>query len=252
MKAVILCAGYATRLYPITKNFPKPLLTVARKEIITHLVEKIEETGLIHEVFMVTNSKFYPFFQGWLQALAAKTSLTIHLVDDLTDCNEKRLGAIGDLNFVVNKQGISDDILVMAGDTLFSFSLKEFIEYYFMKRCTVVAAYDMKDKEKIKKRYGCIEIDQNNKILTFEEKPEQPKSSISATPFYIFPKHIVKSLGEYLFEKNNPDAPGSLIPWISKKEHCYAYMLQEDRYDIGTLESYNKVNELFENQEVNL
>jgi glucose-1-phosphate thymidylyltransferase len=244
MKAIILCAGYATRLYPITKNFPKPLLTIARKEIITHLVEKINEIKIIDQIYVVVNSKFYIFFKNWADYLNNTKPITI--IDDKTTDNENRLGAIGDLNYVINKAMIRDDILVLPGDNLYEFDINNLIEYFIRKRSPVIAAYDMKNIDKIRNTFSSVAFDNEGRVTYFEEKPENPKSTFTCPAFYIYPKDFIPKIYDYLFEKNNPDAPGNLIKWAYPKETIYAYHVKEDRYDIGNIESYNETNKIFE------
>jgi len=249
MKAIVLCASYATRLYPITKNFPKPLLKIAGKEIITYLVDQLNKTGLIDHIYVVVNSKFHKFFKIWVNSVDSNVPITIY--DDMTSSNDDRLGAIGDLNFALNKGQINDDIIVLPGDNLYQFDIKELIDFFYEKKSAVIAAHDMKDIEKLSKKFSSVDFDKNGRVNYFEEKPENPKTSMTCPAFYIFPKNFSSKIIDYLAEGNNPDAPGYLIKWLYKKEEVYAFLVKEGRYDIGNIESYNKTNKIFEEKSRN-
>ncbi len=240
MQAIILCAGYATRLYPITVNFPKPLLTVARKEISTHLIEALEATGKVDKINIITNSKFYPHFKIW----AGSCNQCVNIIDDKTNSEEKRLGAIGDLRFAIESANIDDDIIVLAGDNLVSFNLMKFIKFFEEKQAPIMAAYDIEDKKLIAKKKGCVLMNDKNKIIDFEEKPKEPKSTLACPPFYIYPKSSLKLIKEYLDQGNNPDAPGSFVEWLHKKQDIFVFEIQ-NQYEIGSVESYNQVNNIF-------
>lgn len=167
MKAIVLAAGYATRLYPVTKNQPKPLLEIAGKSILDHIVEKIEKVKLIDEVIIVTNNKFSPHFKEWAKKASYPKKLTI--VNDGTTTNENRLGAIGDIQFVIEELNIEDDLMILAGDNLFDFELTDFAQYFYEKGTDCITAYQEESKEQIK-RAGVIELDEQKKVLSFEEK----------------------------------------------------------------------------------
>ena len=242
----MLAAGYATRLYPITQNFPKPLLTVARKEIMTRLMEKIEETNL-QRVYVVTNNKFYPFFSNWTGNLNSKLNITI--LNDMTDSNETRLGAVGDLNYSINKGAIDDDLLVIPGDNIFDFSFNTLIEFFIQKQAPVIAVSDMKNKDIIKKRYSSVVLDGKGKVISFEEKPENPKSTLTCPAFFILPRDHLELVSEYLYQGHNPDAPGHFLQWLCSTRQVYGLVFREKRYDIGNIESYNEANKIFEERE---
>ena len=186
MKCLIIAAGYATRLYPLTENFPKPLLEVKGKPILDWLIDDIDSINLIDEFIVVTNHKFYDFFDNWSKSKKQK----ITVVDDLTCTNETRLGAVKDIEFVINKLNIDDDLLVMAGDNLLDFSLCDFIKYSINKNSSCLMAHEENDISKLQ-RTGVIEVDENNKVINMEEKPIKPRSNLACPPFYYFVKKDV-------------------------------------------------------------
>ena len=245
MKCIILAAGYATRLYPLTKNKPKPLLDVAGKPILEHILEKVSKVTDINEVFIVTNDRFYPCFIEWKKGYRFPDK--IHIVNDGTTTNENRLGAIADLQYTVDKMGIDDEIMVLAGDNLFDFELYDFVEFYRRKVADCISVHEINDVERLK-RTGVVEVDRKWKVVSFEEKPENPKTNLAVPPFYIYKKETLPLISEYLKEGNNPDAPGNFIPWLIKKKDVYAFKFEGERYDIGTPESYETVIRLYENK----
>lgn len=239
MKAIILAAGYATRLYPLTENKAKPLLEVQGKPIIDYIIEKIEHCSEIDEIYVVTNEKFYNHFCEWQKE--RKSKRRIHIINDKTTGNGSRLGAIGDIDYVISTQHVFDDFLVIAGDNLFSFQIAEFIQFYKKYETTVVALYDTKDKKRIAGRLGCIELDKTNRVRGFEEKPENPKTTLAATACYLFPQEDLHFIREALEEKHF-DRPGDLIKFIAEKKPVYGFQFAGYWYDVGTHEEYNLVN----------
>jgi len=245
MKCIILAAGYATRLYPLTKNKPKPLLDVAGKPILEHILEKVSRVAAIDEVYIVTNDRFYPCFIEWKKGYGFPDK--INILNDGTTANENRLGAIADLQYVVEKAGIDDDIMVLAGDNLFDFELYDFVEFYRRKGADCITVHEINDIERLR-RSGVINVDEQWRVISFEEKPENPESNLAVPPFYIYKKDTLPLINEYLKEGNNPDAPGNFIPWLIKKKDVYAFKFEGERYDIGTPESYEAVIRLYENK----
>jgi len=243
MKAIILCAGYAMRMHPITMNFPKSLLSIDDKEIVSHLVEHLESSKKVDSVHIITNSKFHKYFKLW--ADASNFLIPVSIIDDNTTSNAERLGAVGDLNYAIKAGAIDDDIIVLAGDNLVSFDMKEFIEFFENMKKPIIAVHDLKDKELISKKKGCVVVGDNNKVVHFEEKPAKPRSTITAPPFYIYPKLVLPLIQKYLDEGNNPDAPGHFLEWLHKVVDVHAFHIAE-QYDIGTVESNNKVNSMFD------
>ncbi len=233
MKCIILAAGYATRLYPITKNKPKSLLKINSKTILKDILDKIEKVDIITDTYLVTNDKFYEKF--------SQLDENINVLNDGTTSNENRLGAIADLKFVIEKEKINEDILVLASDNLFDFELTDFVNFC---DADCITAHEINDIERLK-RTGVIKIDENNKVIDFEEKPDNPKSNLAVPPFYKYKKETLPLIKKYLAEGNDPDAPGNFIPWLIKRKELYAFKFEGERYDIGTVESYQKAKEIF-------
>ncbi len=244
MKALILAAGYATRLYPLTKEYPKPLLKVGRSPIINYILNKLEPLDEVDEIIVVTNSKFISKFRQW--AKAVKIHKRISLVDDLTKNHSDRRGAIGDLNFVINKKRVRDDLLVIGGDNLFDGNLKDFL--FFAKAHQlhpIIGAYSVKDKKEAR-NYGVIKIDRKNKVVDFQEKPRRPKSKLVAMCLYYFPKEKLKLVKEYLNTKTDKyDATGFYINWLIKKEPVYGFLFSGRWYDIGHHQFYHEAKQNF-------
>lgn len=245
MKCIILAAGYATRLYPLTKDKPKPLLDVAGKTILDHIMEKVAKVPEIDEVIIVSNAKFYDQFIAWSKE--ARYAKTITVLNDGTTSNEIRLGAIRDIQSAIDELAINEDIMVLAGDNLFDFELTDFVEYFQKVGTDCITAYKETDEAQLK-RAGVVELDTSGKVLSFEEKPEDPKSDFAVPAFYIYKKETLPLFKKYLDEGNNPDAPGHFVPWLINKKSVHAWILPGKRYDIGTLESYKRVQEIFANR----
>lgn len=236
MKCLFLAAGYATRLYPLTENFPKPLLEVNNKTILDHLIDDLDTLNVVDEYIIVSNHKFVSHFVEW--AKTHKQKITV--VDDLTSTNETRLGAVRDIEFAINKLNIEDDLLVMAGDNLLDFSLKGFVEFFQEKKSSVIMCYKEENKERIKKS-AVLTLDEDSRVTQMIEKPSEPNSTWCAPAFYIYKKEDVKDIGNAIKNGCNVDAPGSLAVYMSKYSKLYAYKMPGKRYDIGTLESYEEI-----------
>jgi len=241
MDAIILAAGYATRLHPLTLSKPKPLLEVAGKPMIEHIIKKLEELDTINKIYIVTNSKFSKTFLGWLHKFDAKKS--IEIINDGTKNDKDKLGALGDINYVINTKNIENDIIIIAGDNLFDLSLHEVISVFEKKKHNVIVLHDVKDVE-LAKNYGVVGIN-NNIIVNFEEKPVSPKSTLISTGIYIFPKKTLSLINKYIEQGNNPDKSGSFIEWLHKRDVVYAYVTDKKWYDIGSLEQLEKANKYF-------
>ncbi len=238
MKALILAAGYATRLYPLTKEYPKPLLKVGKKPIIDYIIDKLEVLGDIDEIFVVTNSKFMPQFKEWRSNLHSKKRIT--LVDDLTKSLDDRRGAIGDMNFVINKKRLKDDLMVIGGDNLLGTDLKEFFSFVEGNPSPVIGAYNIKDKGAARK-YGVVKLGKENRVIDFKEKPKQPKSALIAMCLYYFPKEKLRLIKEYLNKKaGKQDATGFYIDWLRKRVPVYGFVFQGYWYDIGDHKFYRE------------
>lgn len=242
MKALILAAGYATRMYPLTQNRPKALLPVAGKPLLNYLLEAVIAQH-VQKVSVVTNHRFYLQFLDWRSQLPEPEK--VQVFDDGTATNETRLGAIGDVHFFLEQTGIDDDLLVMAADNIFQFSFANYFRFFEEKGTDCVARYHL-DSEIALRRTAVLEVDENDKVLSCVEKPEQPKSSWACPPVYIYRRETLPLFKTYLAEGNNPDAPGYFVEWLIHRRPVHAFFFSEPRYDIGDLASYQEICELFE------
>lgn len=236
MKCLILAAGYATRLYPLTENFPKPLLTVGEKTILDWLVDDIDTAGLCDEYVVISNHKFAHHFEAW----AATKSQKITVVDDGTESNETRLGAVRDIQFAIDALGLDDDMLVIAGDNVLDFSLTKFIAYAREKQASAIMRYYEPRAEKLRK-CGVLVIDETDRVLDMEEKPAEPRSNWCCPPFYYYTKKDASLVAEGIAAGCGTDAPGSYVAWLCGKTPVFAMEMPGRRYDIGNLESYEQV-----------
>lgn len=243
MKCIILAAGYATRLYPLTKDKPKPLLEVAGKTILEHIFIKAEKIIDIDKIYIVTNQRFYKNFLDW--TCQYSSSKEIKVINDGTTSNENRLGAIADIQYVVEKEHLNDELLVLAGDNLFDFELTDFIKFFRIIKTDCITTHEIEDIESLKST-GVIKVDENMKVISFAEKPKVPASNLAVPPFYLYRQDTIPLIKKYIEEGNNTDAPGNFIPWLIGKKDVHAYKFTGMRYDIGTLESYLKVQQLFD------
>lgn len=239
MKCLILAAGYATRLYPLTENFPKPLLAVGKKNILERLMDGLEGIG-IDEFIVISNHKFTGHFSLW-----AQNRQDVTIVDDGTCTNEERLGAVRDIEFAVKKLGIDEDILVMAGDNVLDFPLSAFVEFAVSKGTSCVMCHEERDLTK-KQKTAIITIDNKNLITSYEEKPVVPKGELAVPPFYYYKAEDIRRIPEALAAGCNSDAPGSFAAWLSGQVPMHAYIMPGKRYDIGDMESYKSVQKIFE------
>ncbi len=242
MKCLILAAGYATRLRPLTDNFPKPLLEVGGKPILDWLVEDIASTGKVDGFVVISNHRFAPIFEKW----ASGRPEDITVVDDGTSTNETRLGAVKDIQFAVDALSIDDDLLIVAGDNLLDFSLGAFVDYFLEKGTSCVMRY-YEPSEAILRKGGVLEIDENGRILGMAEKPAEPKSHWACPPFYFYKKEDVSRIPEAIASGCGTDAPGSLVAWLSTKVPVHAMEMPGKRFDIGDIKSYEAVKVEFEN-----
>ena len=242
MKLLILVAGYAVRLQPLTLNTPKPLLPVGGKKMIDRIIDKTASIKSIDAIHVVSNHKFFQNFVEWRSS--HKDGPKILLVDDGTQTNDTRLGAIRDMELGIRKGSIEDDLLVIAGDNLFDLDLNVFLKFSKDHNDGVsVALYDVGSLEAAKK-FGVVRIDDNGKVAEFEEKPQNPKSTLISTGIYYFPKEKLASLSKYVNSQSvKLDAPGYYIGWLSANDVVYGFPFSDKWYDIGDLQSYRKADE---------
>ena len=236
MQCILLAAGYATRLRPLTDNMPKALLKLGDKTILEMLTDKIDEVPEVETIYIVTNEKFYKQFEDWAEN-TYKGAKKVKVLNDHTTTNENRLGAIGDLKYVIDMEKVDDEILVMASDNIFGFPLTDFTERYKETKADMICAHTIENKEDLHSM-GVVELDADGRVISFEEKPENPKSDLGVPPFYLYRKDTLPLIDKYLAEGNNPDAPGHFVPWLKDQKPVYAYVFDAVRIDIGTPESY--------------
>ena len=271
MKALILAAGYGTRLYPLTKKHPKALLAVAGRPILDYIVEKIARVKEISGIVVVTNDKFFPQFQEWAKKIEDKPegsgaasdsrshkpegsglaigsqshrpAARIKILNDGTRSEAGRLGAIGDIHFALSKETILEDTLILGGDNLFEDGLSGFMSFAQSKRCkAIVGVYDIA-KRQTAREYGVVKLGRAGKIIDFSEKPSQPQSSLIATCIYYIPKEKLQYFQEYLNDPGNEyDSSGSFIGWLSRKEDVYGFIFKKRWYDIGDPQVYQEAN----------
>lgn len=238
---IIPAAGYATRLYPLTLDRPKHLLDVNGKPILEHVINKIKELP-VDSIYIVTNNKYYSLFKGWLDSAGYKIPVTV--LNDRTTSNENRLGQIGDIQFAVEKEKIDDDLLIVAGDNLFNFSLKPAFALFQKNNFIVNALYDAKSL-KVAKEQGSAVIDKNNRLKEFMEKAPEPKSTLISLGIYFLKRGQLPLFKKYISEGNNPDKMGYFMIWLLDKAPVYGYVYHEKWFDIGWIESLEQARREF-------
>jgi len=247
MKIIVLAAGYATRLYPLTRTQPKPLLPVAGKPMVDHVLDNLAPIKGIDRVYIVTNAKFADHFRRWADDYhSKKAKLDFTIVNDGSTDDTNKLGAIGDLHLVITRENVDDDIIAVAGDNLFSNSLEDFGRSCREKNAPVLGVYDVGNLEDVKK-YNSISIDESGKIVFFEEKPKQPRSTLTGIALYYYPKATIPLVRQYIAEGHNPDQPGRLIQWLYPRTAVYTWRVPGLWYDIGSKESLEEANSIFAN-----
>jgi glucose-1-phosphate thymidylyltransferase len=244
MNVLILAAGYATRLYPLTLNKAKPLLVVGRKPIIEWLVDNLSGIPDLETTYIVTNDKFAADFQTWSQSYQKRhPKFKFRIINDGSTSDEDKLGAIGDINFVVTQENLSEtSLLIAAGDNLFTNSLADFVEYARNTDVTI-AAYDVGDSEAIKK-YGNVSVDAEGILTRFEEKPQKPQGTLAAIALYYYSPAVLSLLKTYLSAGNNPDQPGRFVQWLYTRKPVKTFQIKGRWLDIGskeTLENADKI-----------
>ena len=240
MKCLILAAGYATRLYPLTENFPKPLLKVGDKTILDWLVDDIDLSGDVDEYIVISNHKFAHHFEEW----AATKPQNITVVDDGTSTNETRLGAVKDIQFAIDTLHLDDDMLVIAGDNVLDFSLTKFVEYAKEKGTSAIMRYYEANDQKLLKT-GVVTIDSDDRILLMTEKSPNPATHWCTPPFYFYTREDARLVQKGIESGCGTDAPGSYIAWLCTQTPVHAMEMPGSRYDIGNLASYEEVQRTY-------
>jgi glucose-1-phosphate thymidylyltransferase len=245
MKAVILAAGYATRLYPLTENMPKCLLKVGGRAILDSICDKLNDVPDVNEIVIVTNAKFHGQLSAWRDAFKSRSKITV--LNDGTTSNDTRLGAIGDLGLALREANVQDDLLMMASDNLFDQDLSEFVRFAKTHGDAVsIAIYDIGDPMLASRKFGVIEVDNAGRVKGMEEKPEKPRSSYIGMGVYYFPKSTLGLVGEYLGSKGAQDAPGFYIRWLfDKGVSIFSYLFSGMWYDIGDLKALEEANAIY-------
>lgn len=242
MKNIVIAAGYATRLGELTRNFPKPLLKIGDRTIIGRMLDDIDPIDDISEHIIVTNHKFAGIFKEWAEQ--QNYTKPISIVDDGTETNETRLGAVCDLLFAMDKLNISEDILVVAADNLLFFSFKDFIDFAKEKQTSCIMCHEQQDIDKLR-RTGVIIVDDKMKVLDMEEKPKQPKSHLAVPPFYIYQKKDLDLIRHSVENGCGKDAPGNLAHYMVGKTIIHAWPMNGGRFDIGSIDTYREACERF-------
>ncbi|RQG92867.1 NDP-sugar synthase [Natrarchaeobius halalkaliphilus] len=233
MKAVVLAGGYATRMWPITKHRPKMFLPIGESTVIDRIFAELEADTRVDSVYVSTNERFAPDFEAHLaESEFEKPQLS---VEETTEEDDK-FGVVGALAQLIDREDVDDDLLVIAGDNLISFDVSDFLDYFERQGTPTLAAYDVGSREKAKS-YGLVELE-DDRVVDFQEKPADPKSTLVSIACYAFPRDSVSLLSTYLEEGNNPDEPGWFVQWLQNREPTYAYTFEDAWFDIGTPESY--------------
>ncbi len=232
MKALILAAGYATRLYPLTLETPKHLLEVGGRPMVEWVLDRLDPLAGLDDVYLVTNARFAPAFEDWS---SARPGRAVEVIDDGTTSEEDRLGAIGDIGLVLDLKAVDDDLIVVAGDNLFTGGIEGFVAMGRERERPVLAVHDVGDPE-LMSQYNTVETDDDGQITYFEEKPQRARSTLAGIALYWYPRQVLPLIHTYLAEADNPDQPGRLIEWLYTRTPVYAWTLPGTWYDIGTPE----------------
>ena len=248
MKAIIPAAGYATRLYPLTKDFPKPLLDISGRPMIEYIISKIGDIPEVNEIIVVTNAKFFPHFDAWKKNFNSK--IPVRILNDGTKNENERLGAIGDFQFAIEKAGIKEDLLIINADNLFNFSLLNPYSFFKSKASDVICFFDIGSVEEARKM-GVGRLDSNGKIIDFVEKPAEPKSTLMSTGIYFYRQTTVRLIKEYLGSGNSPDKPGNFVGWLYRKKPVFGFVPREKNdkwFDIGSFDALEEARKAFANK----
>jgi glucose-1-phosphate thymidylyltransferase len=242
MKAIILAGGYAKRLWPLTKDKPKQLLSVGGRPIIEYIMEKLEAQKEIDKIIISTNEKFEDNFKEWL--LGYKSPKNIELVIEPTLSEKDKLGSVGALGYLIRGKNIDEELMIIGGDNLFEFDLINLINYYREKKGNAVALYDLKSIQEAQ-NYGVAKVDEEMRIIDFVEKPKNPPSTLVSTACYVLSQEGVRGILTYLDKGENPDAIGFFIKLLIKREKVFGFVFSGRWFDIGSLESLKKADLIY-------
>ncbi|MBP5492172.1 MAG: nucleotidyltransferase family protein [Clostridiales bacterium] len=243
MIALILAAGYATRLYPLTINTPKPLLPVGPKAMIDYIVDEIDTLDDVSKIAVVTNHRFASHFDEWAASKSGRAEASlppIEVIDDGTTDDFNKLGAIGDIQYVIDKLSIDEDLMIIAGDNLFTYKLRDMYDFFMKNRKDTLVAIRVDDVEQLKK-LAVATLDEDNKVLHLAEKPQLPRSTVAIYATYFYLRETLPMIRQYLDEGNTPDAPGNFPSWLYTRKDVYAFRAPGTCIDIGTPENYKDV-----------
>lgn len=242
MKTIVIAAGYATRLGELTRNFPKPLLKIGKSTILGRMLDDIDRINEIDEHIIVTNHKFAPIFEEWKSQQHYTKPITI--IDDGTETNETRLGAVCDLLLAMDRCQVDDDMLVVAADNLLFFSFQEFVDFAKEKHTSCIMCHEQPSIEKLQ-RTGVIVVDEQMRVLNMEEKPREPKSHWAVPPFYIYQKADLELVRHAVENGCGKDAPGNLAHYMVERTVMHAWPMSAGRFDIGSLDTYYEAVEKY-------
>lgn len=241
MKAIILAAGYATRMYPLTKDRPKALLPIGKQAMLDYLMEQIATIDEIDEAYIVTNSRFYAQFVEWARQAAARyPRIRLDVLDDGTDSNENRLGAVGDMRFVIDRRQVDDDLLVAASDNFFTFPLTNMVDDFRARGRDTLLGKHLGWVEDLK-RFAVATLDEDRRVLALVEKPKEPPTDVGIYALYLYRRDTVPLIRDYLDQGNPPDAPGHFPEWLYRQREVGVYLFDGECIDIGTPEAYREI-----------
>lgn len=246
MIAVILCAGFATRMYPLTENLPKPLLTVADRPVIDYLMDQMADLPQVQAIHIVSNAKFFDHFLDWQSGLAASGTVdtpTVRIHNDGATANEHRLGAAADLQLALKTMARPSRVLVSAGDNIYRFPIKPLWEKFLQSHRHHVVALPETDGQKLK-RTGVLELGENDRVLRLHEKPQSPPSTWTCPPLYFFQASVGPQLDLFLETSENRDAPGHFIDYLCRREPVHAFRLNSARLNIGSIDTYHQADRI--------
>lgn len=244
MKNIVLAAGYATRLYPITENFPKPLLEIGGSTILDRMLEDVDAIEAVDGHIIVSNHKFISIFREWLEGARLRYRKPITLIDDGSTDNEHRIGAVKDLILALDECGVEDDILVAAADNVLDFSFGGFVDYFQQKQTSLIMCHYEPSVTALQKT-GVVTLDADNRVLQMEEKPREPKSHWAVPPFYLYRREELGLIRSAIDNGCKYDAPGNLAHFLTTRTTLHAYEMPGHRYDIGDVASYERIKAQF-------